>query len=99
EDELILIRPPLAEEVAPASGGGRANNINLQQLFQTMTNAITPRERTDDRLRVLILRVNPGARLRAVLIFEPTIWVCDRDAVDLFRDIIRARLGRRRLRP
>jgi len=54
----------------------------------------TRREVIEQRVRILVLRVNPLARLRAVLIFQPAIRVNNLDTVDGLPDVILARWRR-----
>src|SRR5262249_7807234 len=81
-DELILICAPPSDEVLAAALERRRDDVGLRQLLEAFVNSGAPREGIQKRPGVLVLRVYPRAGFRALLIFEPTIWIGDRGAVD-----------------
>src|SRR5580704_7041159 len=87
-DRLRLIAAPSCKEITPPSLTRGTNRIDLQELFDLLVYLVAPGQSGDYRLSVLVLRVDPGASLRAVLVFEPSVWIRDRHAMEGLSHII-----------
>ena len=94
DDEEVLVRKPLHEEVAAVAFDRHVDRVDFHELSKPLLELLASRERPQDRLRVVVLALDPRSRVRAFLIFEPAVGVSDLDAVDHFFHVAPAALGR-----
>ena len=84
-DRQILIHRPLRVEVPAISFHRHGNGIDLHECGQPLPDRIASGQSAKDGIRVLVLRGEPRACLRTVLIFKPPVRIQDFCSVeDLF---------------
>ena len=96
QNGLLLVGRPLQEEIAAVLLDRDADALNAHQLGQALLQCLATGPGIEQGARVLVLRIDPGARFRALLVFEPAVGVGDFDAVNDLPDVVRARRRRRR---
>jgi hypothetical protein len=74
--------------------GGEAVGIDAAELCETLLHLVAHGNAAEERLRVLDLRFQPGARFGAVLIFQPAVGIGDGDAVQGIGDGMYGTRGR-----
>jgi len=90
-----LIRQPPHEEVASVAHHRGAHAVRLQQFLESLADGRPAWQGVEHRARVRVLRINPGARFRTLLVLEPSVGVADGDTVNGFAGIAGARRGNR----
>ena len=86
QDGQVLVGAPLAVEVASAALVGQADRVALEHRRGQPPQLLAPRQRVQHRIGVGVLRVDPGARLRGLLVLEPAIRVGHLHAVQRVDD-------------
>src|SRR5437870_7649208 len=94
EHELVLAGQALAEKVAAIALGREFDGVDLQQRGESPLQVFAPGQPSQQRISVGVLCVDPRARFRRLLVFEPTVRVYQLDAMQYFCDVIHARLWR-----
>src|SRR5439155_17793590 len=97
ENGQILIGQALGEEVTASMLLGNADRVDLQELRDAPLDRVAPRKGAQERLRVLVLLVDPRARLGRLLVLEPAVGVRDRRGAVRVLDLFGARRRRARL--
>src|SRR5258706_15306658 len=82
---LLFVGKALSEEVAAAGFLQRVIGFDGEEFANTLTDALAPRDAVQIRPSVERLFLDPGARARRILVFEPAIRVGDGDTVDDLR--------------
>src|SRR5207247_9170263 len=93
----ILIGQALGEEVTASMLLGNADRLDLQELRDALLDRVAPRKGAQERLRVLVLLVDPRARLWRLLVLEPAVGVRHRRGAVRVLDLFGARRRRARL--
>ena len=96
QHEQVLIGFPLREEGSPAAHEGHADRVDLDELREPALGAVASGKGSEHRIGVGVLRGDPLAGRRRVLVLEPAIRVRDLDSAEGLHDGVAA--GVRRLR-
>src|SRR5580704_2795935 len=73
---------------------GGSNESTFISSARRLVICVRPRGRIESCLSAAVLRINPGAGFRTILIFEPSVGVRNRHAVNGFYSAILARWRR-----
>src|SRR5262249_13576133 len=87
-DRLVLVGASFVKEVTASALERRRYRIELEKLFQPLVYLIAAREFRQHRFGVLVLDLDPGASLSAVLILEPAIRIGDVSSVNCLAYVI-----------
>jgi hypothetical protein len=95
----VVVGAMVRHEQTPAVLEGRPAIVVLLERREACANRVAALDPVEDPMCVRVLRVDPGPRLGAVLIFEPAIRIDELDTVHDLADVVapgRRRLGHRR---
>src|SRR5712664_1934065 len=82
---LLLVGQALPEEIAAAGFLQGVIGFDGEEFLYTFANALASRNAVQIRASIKRLLLDPGARARRILVFEPAIRVGDGDTVEDLR--------------